>query len=159
MNEHSFTRLEFDHLLEIVRSFAQTARGREHILSLAPLDQPYIVRRSLRAVFECVDLKQRGLLWSFSELPDPSKSISLLNIEASTLDVRSILDIARLCEQAFAVRSSIVREEKSCPVLFSIVKDIPDSLRRLVQVINKHILPSGELDDRASHELAQIRHD
>lgn len=157
MNKHSFVRLEFDHLLSIISSYAQTLRGRECVLSLAPLDQPYIVRRSLRAVFECLDLKRHSLLWSFSELPDPSKSLSLLRIEASTLDARSILDIARLCEQALAARSSIAHDEKICPVLFSIVKDVPESLHRIVQLINKHILPSGELDERASHELAQIR--
>jgi DNA mismatch repair protein MutS2 len=64
-----------------------------------------------------------------------------------------------LCEQALSARAAILAERENAPVLWQLVEDLPRDLNSLVARISNKILPSGELDDRASPELAQIRHD
>jgi DNA mismatch repair protein MutS2 len=54
-------------------------------------------------------------------------------------------------------RTAILAEREVCPALFEIVGALPADLRKLVARVAKKILPSGELDDRASPELARIR--
>jgi DNA mismatch repair protein MutS2 len=44
-------------------------------------------------------------------------------------------------------------------VLWQLVENLPRDLNTLVTRVNNKILPSGELDDRASPELASIRHE
>src|SRR5918912_165964 len=45
------------------------------------------------------------------------------------------------------------------PVLWSVVADLLRELYTLAARVTTKILPSGELDDRASPELARIRHE
>src|SRR5207247_8915396 len=50
-------------------------------------------------------------------------------------------------------------ERENAPALFEIVAALPADVRKLSAAIRKKILPNGEIDDRASPELAGIRHD
>src|SRR5258708_35260719 len=54
-------------------------------------------------------------------------------------------------------RAVILAERESCPTLFRIVGELPADLRKLLARVARKILPSGELDDRASPELGRIR--
>src|SRR5260370_24121271 len=56
-------------------------------------------------------------------------------------------------------RAGILAEREECPTLFEIVAALPRELTKLSAVLTKKILPSGELDDRASPQLASIRRD
>ena len=159
MNEQAFGVLEYDELRALVRRGAQTPMGRARVEQLAPLGDPDEVRRALDAVAECVELRRRGGAWSFSELADPSESIARLRIEGATLDALPLLDLARLCDQVGAARASIQAERADAPVLWELVADLPRELYSLAARVTAKILPSGELDDRASPELARIRHD
>jgi DNA mismatch repair protein MutS2 len=159
MNEQSFGVLEYDKLCALVRRGAQTPVGRARVDKLVPLDQLEDVRRALAAVAECVDLRRLGGAWSFSELADPAESIARLRIEGATLDALPLLELARLCDQVGAARASIQVERERVPVLWSLVADLPRELYSLAARVTAKILPSGELDDRASPELARIRHD
>ncbi|HLL72428.1 MAG TPA: Smr/MutS family protein [Pyrinomonadaceae bacterium] len=159
MNEQAFGVLEYEKLRALVRRGAQTPAGRARVDELAPLDDVEDVRRSLVAVAECVELRRRGGAWSFSELADPSESIARLRIEGATLEPMPLLELARLCDQVGEARASIQAEREDVPVLWSLVADLPRELYSLAARVTAKILPSGELDDRASPELARIRHD
>ncbi|HYJ45947.1 MAG TPA: Smr/MutS family protein, partial [Pyrinomonadaceae bacterium] len=50
-------------------------------------------------------------------------------------------------------------EREAAPTLWEIVADLPRELYSLAARVTSKILPSGELDDRASPELARIRHE
>ncbi|HYX40616.1 MAG TPA: hypothetical protein VE821_02905, partial [Pyrinomonadaceae bacterium] len=159
MNEQAFGVLEYEDLRALVRRGAQTEMGRARADALAPLDDVAAVRRALAAVSECVELKRRGAGWSFSELADPSDALARLRIEGAVLEPLALLELARLCDQVGEARARIQAERADAPVLWALVADLPRELYALAARTTAKILPSGELDDRASPELARIRHD
>ncbi|MDQ3586049.1 MAG: Smr/MutS family protein [Acidobacteriota bacterium] len=159
MHEQAFSVLEYDHLRALVRRGAQTPMGRARVDALAPLSDLQAVRRALQSVSECVELRRRGAGWSFSELSDPAESLARLRIEGALLDALPLLELARLCEQAGEARARIQAEREATPVLWELVAELPRELYSLAARVTSKILPSGELDDRASPELARIRHE
>jgi DNA mismatch repair protein MutS2 len=159
MNDQAFATLEYEGARALARRYAQTPMGRARAEALAPLDSAEDVRRALRAVTECVELRARGARWSFSELTDPSEAVARLRIEGTILEPLVLLELARLCEQAADARSAVQAEREAAPVLWEIVAELPRTLPGLAARVFSKILPSGELDDRASPELARIRAD
>ncbi|HJX88989.1 MAG TPA: Smr/MutS family protein [Pyrinomonadaceae bacterium] len=159
MNDQAFKTLEYHQLLELVKRGAQTEMGRARITALTPLGDLEELRRELSAVSECVSLRNRGVNWSFSEFADPAETISRLRIEGNSLDSLAILETARLCEQALSARSAIQAERDQTPVLWQLVNNLPRDLNTLIARVTNKILPTGELDDRASPELARVRHE
>ena len=159
MHEQSFTTLEFDKLCSVIQRGAQTEMGRAAVELLRPLDDLNGLRHALQRVAECVELHKRGVRWSFEGLADPNDALSRLHIAGVALDSLAILALARWCETAMGARASIVVERDASPILFEVVARLPSELNSLVARITNKILPSGELDDRASPELARIRHD
>ena len=159
MNDQSFATLEYEGLRALVRRYAQTPMGRGRADALAPLDSVAVVRRALRAVSECAELRARGVRWSFSELADPAEALARLAIEGTILEPLVLLELARLCEQAADARAAVTAERELAPVLWETVAELPRTLPGLAARVFSKILPSGELDDRASPELARIRAD
>jgi len=159
MHDQSFTILEYQELLALVKRGAQTPMGRARAEALTPFDDIAALRKALEALAECVQLRKRGVAWSFSELEDPAERIALLRIEGVGLEPSAILALSVLCEQAMSARASILAERDASPVLWSLIEKIPTELNRLNAHIANKILPSGEIDDRASPELSRIRHE
>ena len=159
MNTEGFTTLEYQHLRELIKRNAQTGPGQRRVEALAPIDDVSHLRRELAALAECVTLRNRGVNWYFSGLSDPAESIARLRVEGASLDPLAILQTARLCEQAMSARDAILAERDNAPVLWGLVENLPRDLNTVVSRVTNKILPSGELDDRASPELASIRHE
>lgn len=159
MNDQSFAILEYSELLALVRRGAQTPMGRARIDALRPLQNLADLRGALTALAECVELRQRGVAWSFAELSDPSESLSRIHIAGAGLEPLAILELARLCERALSARAAIQAEREIAPVIWERLAPLPNELNSLVARIRNKILPSGELDDRASPELARLRHE
>lgn len=159
MNTQAFTTLEYQHLLGLIKRNAQTEPGQRRVETLSPIDDVSQLRRELSALAECVTLRNRGVNWYFSGLTDPAESIARLRVEGASLDPVAILQTARLCEQAMSARDAILAERENALVLWQLVENLPRDLNTIVARVTNKILPSGELDDRASPELASIRHD
>ena len=157
MNDQAFATLGFNSLRVLLQRGAQTKMGWARIDVLAPIAEIEQLQRVLRETAECIELRQRGGRLTFDGIADPADSISRLRIEGTALDALAILDLARLCETAMNARTAILAEREACPALFEIVGALPVDLRKLVARVAKKILPSGELDDRASPELGRIR--
>jgi DNA mismatch repair protein MutS2 len=157
MNPQAFETLEFYSLCTLVRRGAQTEMGRARIDTLRPLDDLRQLQNALSAVTESLELRQRGTRLSFDGIADTTDSIARLRIEGTALDPLAILDLARLCEQAMDARAAIVAERDQAPTLFEIIAELPAELKKLAALLTRKILPGGELDDRASPELARIR--
>lgn len=126
---------------------------------LEPIGDRAALQDRLEAVREAGALRERGVALNFSELEDPSEALSLLRIEGAALDALVLRETARLCDQALAARATLLGEREAAPVLWRLVSELPRDLNTRVARILDKILPSGELDDRASPELARIRHD
>jgi DNA mismatch repair protein MutS2 len=159
MNDQAFVTLEYQQALALIKRNAQTEAGQARVERLSPATSGAQLQRELAALAECVTLRGRGVNWSFSGFSNPDETIARLRVEGATLDPLAILQTARLCEQAMSARAAILAERDNAPVLWQHVEDLPRDLNSLVARIGNKILPSGELDDRASPELAQIRHE
>ncbi|MBC8030988.1 MAG: Smr/MutS family protein [Pyrinomonadaceae bacterium] len=159
MLDQAFTTLEYQELRALIRNGAQTPMGQSRVDAIAPLENIEELRKELSALAECVNLRRRGAKWTFSELADPSDNLALLRVEGATLEISGILDLKRLSEQAMSARASILAERDASPALWSLVETLPVDLSRLSARIANKILPNGEIDDRASPELARIRHE
>src|SRR5712692_4175183 len=159
MNNQAFATLEFDSLCKLLQRGAQTEMGWARIDALGPIGDLNQLQRALRETAEQIELRQRGGRLSFEGIADPADSIARLGIEGTALDALAILDLARLCQRAMTAREAILAERETCSTLFEIVAALPAELNKLVARLTKKILPSGELDDRASPELARIRRD
>src|ERR687884_1082584 len=111
MDDQAFSTLELERLRTLISRGAQTPMGRARIEELVPFDKPESLRLALDAVDETVRLEQRlGGRWSFSEVSDPSAALALLRIEGAGLEPLTLLEVARLCEQAIAARSLVINE-------------------------------------------------
>src|SRR3954470_11964723 len=157
MNDQAFRILEFDTLRALVRRYAQTEAGQARIADLVPVDNYEQLTRELRAAGEMIELRQHGARLSFEGLADPAESIARLRIPGTALEPLAMLDLAHLCERALEARATIAAEREKCPTLFEIVGSLRVDLRKISANLTKKILPSGELDDRASPQLAAIR--
>jgi DNA mismatch repair protein MutS2 len=157
MNEQAFEILEFGLLRDLVRRGARTIRGRARIDALVPIEDFAELGRNLQIVAETIAVRHRGIRLSFDGIADASDSISRLKIAGTALDPLAILDLAALCRIAMDARAAILAEREVCPALFEIVAPLPNELNRLAARLSKKFLPSGELDDRASPQLAEIR--
>ena len=159
MFDQAFATLEFDSLRALVRRGAQTDMGRARADAIAPIDELAELRAALDTISEYLALRKRGARWSFDGVANPTQSLSRLRIEGAALEPLALLDLARVCESAMDARAAILAERQECPTLFEIVAALPPELNDLKIRIARKILPNGELDDRASPELARIRRD
>ncbi len=159
MNDQAFGTLEYQQLLDLINRNAQTEAGKRRVKTLAPLTDPRALRLELTKLFECVMLRNRGVRWSFNEISDPAETIARLHVEGAPLDTLALLQMARLCEQAMSARAEIFDERENATSLWRLVETLPRDLNTLIARITNKILPDGELDDRASPELAGIRHE
>jgi DNA mismatch repair protein MutS2 len=159
MNSQAFAILEFDQLRQLVRQHAQTEIGRARVEALAPFDQFEALSRALAETSEAAELQARGVRFSFQDIADPTEAIARLRIEGTSLEPLAMLALVRLCNAALDARHAILGDRENSPSLVEIVATLSPELKKLSSVITKKILPNGELDDRASPELARIRHD
>ncbi len=154
----SLDTLEYSRLLELVSRHAQTPMGKRRLLELRPMVDRVRLEQSLAAISETVTLnEEKQVTWSFSGIDDPSDAVAILGIRNATLEPTLLLDVARVCTQAIHARSAIQPEKETAETLWSIVENIPPDLASVLEQINKKLLPSGEIDDSASPELARIR--
>jgi DNA mismatch repair protein MutS2 len=159
MITQAFKILEFDSLRAMVRRQATTEMGKARVDQLAPIAGPKELKRDLTYVSEMIEARQRGARFSFDGIANPEEAISRLKIQGTALDPLAILDLFRMCDRALAARTTILSEREGCPNLFEIVAPLATDLGKLTASLSKKILPSGELDDRASPQLAAIRRD
>lgn len=155
---YSLATLEYEKLLALVARNAQTPMGEARFADLRPLVSRLELEKELKAVSETILLnEEKQVTWSFSGLEDPSDAVAILRIKGATLEPVRMLEVVRVCNQALFARSAIAPEKDFAPVLWRTVENIPPTLFAAIDKINKKLLPSGEIDDSASPELARLR--
>lgn len=155
---NSFDTLEYYKLLALIARYAQTPMGRHLLEDLQPLTNRKTLERDLEAISETIKLnEEKQVSWSFSDIFEPFEAIAILKIKNATLEPTVLLELTRLCNQALFARSIISPEKEFVPNLWKIVEILPKTLFDVIAKINKKLLPSGEIDDTASPELARLR--
>jgi DNA mismatch repair protein MutS2 len=132
--------------------------GIDRVADLRPLTSIKTLESGLEAVSETILLnEEKQVSWYFAEFADPEDALAILKIQSATLEPLTLLELTKLCTQALFARSLISPEKEFVPVLWQVVENLPKSLLEAVERINKKLLPSGEIDDSASPELAKLR--
>ena len=154
----SLTILEYEKLLALISRNAQTPMGKMRLADLIPRTNRAALENDLSALRETIFLNEdKQVSWTFSELVKPSVAVAILRIRNATLEPVTLLELVRLCNQALFARSAIQPEKEFAPTLWLTVENLPPSLYDAISRINKKLLPSGEIDDAASPELARLR--
>jgi DNA mismatch repair protein MutS2 len=155
---NSLNTLEYNKLLTLIATHAQTPMGKSYLENLEPLTNRLQLEKDLQAISETILLnEEKQVTWNFNGLSEPTEAISILKIKNATLEPTVLLEVTRICNQALFARSVISPEKDFVPNLWKIVENIPQTLFTAIQNINKKLLPSGEIDDSASPELARLR--
>lgn len=158
MNNFSLATLEYEKLLALVAQNAQTPMGEARFADLRPLTSRLELEKELKLIAETISLnEEKQVSWSFSGLEDPSDAVAILRIKGATLEPTLMLEVVRVCNQALFARSAVQPEKEFAPVLWQTVENIPPTLFAAIDRVNKKLLPSGEIDDSASPELARLR--
>jgi DNA mismatch repair protein MutS2 len=157
MDDRSLKVLEFNQLLEVLKTFSVSSLGRKRCEALRPsTDLPSIHSRlievlELKGVFETMgDIPLRGL-------KDIEGIFKRLEVEGSVLEVQEFLDLYRqidLCKglKRFFQKLKVIE----APHLQEKISKL-SSLKTLEKEILQAINTKGEILDRASPTLKEIR--
>ena len=158
MDERTFETLELRSLIALVERRVQSPLGRRRASALLPSIDPREIERSLDLTTECAAYLQHEGGFGLAGLADPESALARLGIAGTSLEPQQIAHLERLVSAGQQVRIglSAAALARAYPTLSELAAAIPD-LRGLLAAIQGKILPTGEIDDRASPELARIR--
>ncbi len=158
MDERTFKTLDLRDLIELAARHLQTKPGRLRMLSLQPSTSRSNIIKDLEITGECLSFLNTGRRFGLAGIEDPKPILSQLKIEGSSLEPKQILALERLLLISRELRGLLKDKESSdiYPHLSGITAAIPD-MKHLLSAIGGKILPSGEIDDRASAELHLVR--
>ena len=158
MDDRSLKVLEFYHLLEILKVFSISPLGRKRCEALRPSsDLPLIQSR----LAEVTELKK--ILETLDDIPiqglkDIEGILRKLEVEGSVLEVQELLDIYHQIVLCKGLRRFFLKlEAMKAPHLEERVSAL-SSLKALEKEILQAINTKGEILDRASPALSDIRH-
>jgi len=158
MDDRSLNVLEFNHLLGTLKSFTASPLGRKHCEALRPSKDPALIKSRLTQVMEL-----KRILEILGDLPirglkDIEGILRKLEIEGSVLDVQELLEIHNQITLCKGLRRFFLKLEKiRTPHLQEKVSKL-SSLKVLEREILQAINTKGEILDRASSTLSDIRH-
>jgi DNA mismatch repair protein MutS2 len=158
METQTFSTLELDSLLQLLVRHIQTPVARDPVLSLQPMTDPAEIERAQEITTECVRFLDTSWRFGFSGIEDPEPLLLQLQIEGTLLEPAQVLSLERLVSAGMGSRELFQPQEMRAqfPTLAGIAARMPD-LRGLLSQIHGKILPGGEIDDNASHQLRAIR--
>jgi DNA mismatch repair protein MutS2 len=148
--------LEFDRIVDAVRSYALTPMGDAALARLAPSPDPDAVGQLLAGTSETAAyLTANGLfpLRAPADLPDV---LAALAVQGRALEPARLLALASFLESVDETRSAIRRVAASFPLLDRASGGAASFRGEIAQTRSK-IDPSGEVVDSASAELKNIR--
>jgi len=158
MDELSLRVLEFDHLLNVLKTYAVSSLGRRRCETLRPTADLSVVRSRLAHVAEMKAILEAGGDLPIHGLKDVGPILDRLDIEGVTLGAPELIDLCRQIELSRGVKRFLEKlDEKQFPRLWQIAQQL-NAPRALEKEILHAIDPKGEILDRASVTLSEIRH-
>ncbi|MBI4486807.1 MAG: endonuclease MutS2, partial [Acidobacteria bacterium] len=148
--------LEFDRIVESVRSFAVTPMGDERLARLAPSTDPQTVAQLLAATTETVRYFGANHALPLRATSDLPQILSALAVEGRALEALWLLALADLLDSVDESRAAIRRAPESFPHLVAASGGTGSFKAETAQVREK-IDASGELFDHASPQLKLLR--
>ncbi len=156
MQPGALRTLEFERIVETVRTFALTPMGDEGLARLAPSTDPQQVVQLLAATSETVRYLASNALFPLRASDDLPQILTALAVEGRALEPVRLLDFANFLDSIDETRVSIRRAAGSFPLLDAASGGAASFKGETGQTREK-IDPSGEVVDHASPELKTIR--
>jgi DNA mismatch repair protein MutS2 len=155
-NPHALRVLEFDRVLEIAVSLADSAEGKRAVAALAPLDDLSVIRERLAECDELMNALRFDDPMPGIAVHDIRELFPILQVEGSRLEIEGIAAVAENLGVARAVHGYFADRGSKYPLVGGIVSGIvphEDIERR----IHKAITPDLTVADDATPELRSIR--
>src|SRR5947209_9243820 len=156
MHPGALRALEFDRIVEAVRSFAVTPMGDERLAQLAPSTDVDIVARLLAATTETANFLATGGSFALRASSDLPEILTALAVDGRALEALRLLALASFLESIDESRTAIRRASAAFPLLEAAIGGAASFAGEIAQVREK-IDPSGEVLDSASPQLKAIR--
>ena len=148
--------LEFDRVVEAVRSFALTPMGDDRLARLAPATDPQKVALLLAATTETAQYVAKNGLFSLRASDDLLQILGSLAVADRALEPLRLLALAAFFDSVADTRDAIKKVAASFPLLEAASASVA-SFRQEVADTRAKIDTSGEVVDDASPALRAIR--
>jgi DNA mismatch repair protein MutS2 len=148
--------LEFDRIVDAVRSLATTPMGQERLAHLQPSTDPQKVAHLLAATTETAHFIAKNGLFPLHASPDLPQILDTLAVHGRALEPGRLLSFASFLESVEETRAAIRRVASVCPLLDQASAAAASFKGEIAQIRDK-IDPSGDVVDHASPELRMIR--
>ena len=156
MHAGALKALEFDRVVEAVRSFALTPLGDARLAALRPQTDFRAVQTALAATTEAVKYLGDNPIFPLDAPRDLEPILAGLAIEARALEPSQLLRLADFLASVEHARGAIRQASGAFPVLRAVAESV-STFEQEVAEVRRKIEPSGEVVDHASAELRTIR--
>ena len=158
MNDRALKVLEFNKIIESLKSKASSSLGKDAIGDIRVYKDMDTVKRKLAETQEVVSIITRFGMIPFGAVHELSQEMKVAKV-GSYLNIRQILYISDTLRTARKLKSYILKFDEG-DEQFPIMTDYAQSIysfKYLEDKINKAIVNEEEIADHASPELANIR--
>lgn len=156
MSAHTNRVLGYFHLLDIVSKYASCPLGREHCLSLRPMNELADINRELDLVSEARLLEKTGASLSFYDIIPVGSILLKASAEGAIIEPEELLKILNLISGGETATKTFYAKRDLCPLLWDMAHDMPD-LTHLSTEIKKVVSSNGTIKESASTNLKKIR--
>ncbi len=157
MDHRSLKALDYYTLLDILKDFAISPMGKKRCLSLRPLADRFLIESRLTEVIELKKVLETRGDPPLRGLRNIEGLLKRLEVEGTVLQVSEILDIHQWIVLVKDLKRFFLRSDLKTPSLQEKVSHL-SSLKTLEREILQAIHPKGDLLDRASPHLTEVRH-
>lgn len=156
ISEKTLEDLEFQTILERVKTFCITDLGREATTKIRPYSKKEILFAELKKTDEYLTSFQNDNRVPNHAFDDISKEISLLEVENSYIIPEGFLKVLNTTETFNELLKFFKKFKEIYPVLFKHSQEV-EYTTIVSDYIKKIITPFGEVQDKASPNLKSIR--
>src|SRR5262245_40239722 len=144
MHPGALRALEFDRIVEAVRSLALTPMGADRLDRLAPATEPERVAELLAATTETVRYLESNPLFPIRASEQMPSILTALAVEGRLLEPLFLLALAGFLDSVEEARAGIRRAAGSFPQLEAATGAVA-SFKRETSSVREKIEPSGEI--------------
>lgn len=157
MDDRSIRALEFYSILNLLSSFSISPLGEKKAKALRPLADQTIIESRLNEVTEFQEVLKEGKDPPLQGLRDIESILKRLEVEGSVLQAQEILELEDQIRRCQELRRFFLKSDLPIPLLKEKAQRFSD-LKSIEKEISSHLDPKGEILDRASPLLSEIRH-
>lgn len=155
---NSLEKLEFNKILEILKSYCITYIGKQLVEDLLPNNSFDKVQELLSETDEAINLSYRNSFPSFYEIANIT--IDLRKLESSSiLSLKSILQLTQIFKLGLELKNYFSKDfldAKDFPILAPLFSMLYSN-KSILDKVNECVIDENTLDDKASKNLQSIR--